>query len=391
MRILLPLSSGLSEYELNDAGPLPAVPAAPPSSRVAYAAPHVVIDPVASRDPFSEPVLDMDATLAYRRYLWSLGFRVAEAMDTAQRGMGLDWASAKRLIQLSAAEARATGAGIACGANTDQLDPLQPTTLEQIISAYEEQCAVIEASGAKVILMASRALAGCAKSPEDYHRVYRRLLSQVSEPAILHWLGEAFDPQLKGYWGGHGDDENMEICLDIIRDCQKNIDGVKISLLDPQREIKMRRLLPPGIRMYTGDDFHYPDLIRGDDSGHSDALLGIFDGIAPCAALALRALDMGDLRRYEELLAPTVSLSRHIFQKPTFYYKTGLVFLAYLNGHQNHFRMLNGLESARSIVHLAELFVHADRARLLSNPELAVARMRAVLSLAGVQEESHHV
>ena len=383
MRITLPLSNEWQEYQLNDAGPLPIVPSPPPSSRIAYAAAHVVIDPIVTRDPFCKPVLDLGRTLAYRRYLWSLGFHVAEAMDTAQRGMGLDWESAKFLIRHSAAEARSTGAGIACGAGTDQLGPAEPVTLETVISAYEEQCAVVEGAGAKVILMASRALARCAKSPGDYLRVYQRVLSQLSQPAILHWLGEAFDPQLKGYWGGQTEEESMKTCLDIIRDCRNKVDGIKISLLDSNREIAMRNMLPKGVRMYTGDDFHYPELIRGDASGHSDALLGIFDAIAPAAALALRALDVGDLRKYEELLAPTVALSRHIFQPPTFYYKTGIVFLAYLNGYQPHFRMAHGLESARSIVHLAELFVLADRARLLSDPELAVARMRGVLALAG--------
>jgi len=376
MHIRLPLSDGLTEYKLNEAGPLPVVPGSPSSSRVAYAAAHVVVDPQASRQ-----TVDMDATLAFRRYLWSLGFGVAEVMDTAQRGMGLDWETAKEIVRHSAAEA---GGAIACGANTDQLDPHRPASLEEVIAAYEEQCGVIEASGARVILMASRALVRCAKGPEDYHRVYGRLLSQLSRPAILHWLGEAFDPQLKGYWGGGNEDEGMATCLGVIRDNRAKIDGIKISLLDMDREIAMRRLLPAGVRMYTGDDFNYPELIRGDAEGHSDALLGIFDGIAPAAALALRALDAGDLRQYEELMGPTVPLSRHIFQVPTYNYKTGLVFLAYLNGHQRHFRMLNGAESARSVVHLAELFVYADRARLLSDPELAVRRMRLVLELAGL-------
>ncbi len=376
MHIRLPLSDGLTEYKLNEAGPLPVVPGSPSSSRVAYAAAHVVVDPFASRQ-----TVDMDATLEFRRYLWSLGFGVAEVMDTAQRGMGLDWETAKEIVRHSAAEA---GGAIACGANTDQLDPHRPASLEEVIAAYEEQCGVIEASGARVILMASRALVRCAKGPEDYHRVYGRLLSQLSRPAILHWLGEAFDPQLKGYWGGGDEDEGMTTCLGVIRDNRAKIDGIKISLLDMDREIAMRRLLPAGVRMYTGDDFNYPELIRGDVDGHSDALLGIFDGIAPAAALALRALDAGDLQRYEELMGPTVALSRHIFQAPTYNYKTGLVFLAYLNGHQRHFRMLNGAESARSVVHLAELFVYADRARLLSDPELAVRRMRLVLELAGL-------
>lgn len=383
MQIRLPLSSGLTDYVLNQAGPLLIVAGPPPSSRIAYAAAHVVVDPLASA-PFGRPILDMEATLAYRRHLWSLGFGVAEAMDTAQRGMGLDWQTAKHLIELSAREAASMGAEIACGANTDQLDPRQTTTLNDVLGAYEEQCVAIEATGARVILMASRALAKCANGPDDYHYVYGRLLSNLSRPAILHWLGEAFDPQLRGYWGGCSEDECMATCLNIVRENQRKIDGLKISLLDQQREIDMRRLLPAGIRMYTGDDFHYPDLIRGDALGHSDALLGIFDGIAPAAALALRALDVGDMARYDELLSPTVPLSRHIFQSPTFYYKTGLVFLAYLNGHQTHFRMVNGLESARSVVHLAELFVYADRARLLVDPELAIARMQPVLTVAGV-------
>jgi hypothetical protein len=390
MQIRLPLGDGLRDYTLNEAGPLPEVTGKLPPSRISYAAAHVVVDPLAS-NPLSTSALDMERTLAYRRYLWSLGFGVAEAMDTAQRGMGLDWPTAKQLIQLSAAEARAIGAEIACGANTDQLDPNRAATLDDVVAAYEEQCTAIEAAGGRVILMASRALARCAKSPDDYHDVYGRLLVNLSRPAILHWLGEAFDPQLKGYWGGRDEDEGMATCLDIVREQQKKIDGIKISLLDQQREIDMRRLLPRGVRMYTGDDFHYPELIKGDASGHSDALLGIFDGIAPAAALALRALDAGDVRGYDELLAPTLPLSRHIFQSPTFYYKTGLVFLAYLNGHQPHFRMLGGLESARSVVHLAELFVYADQARLLADPELAVARMQPVLALTGLDDRSRHV
>jgi hypothetical protein len=379
MRIRLPLSGGLTEYTLNALGALPVVAGAPPSSRVAYAAAHVVVDPLALTQ-----TMDVEATLEFRRYLWSLGFGVAEAMDTAQRGMGLDWETAKELIRRSSAEARAVGGMVACGANTDQLDPQRAASLDEVIAAYEEQCGVIEAAGGRVILMASRALVRCARGPDDYARVYGRLLSQLERPAILHWLGEAFDPQLKGYWGGCNEDEGMATCLGVIRDNQAKVDGIKISLLDMDREIAMRRLLPEGVRMYTGDDFNYPELIRGDAEGHSDALLGIFDGIAPAAALALRALDAGDLQWYEELMEPTVALSRHIFQAPTYNYKTGLVFLAYLNGHQRHFRMLSGAESARSVVHLAELFVLADQARLLVDPELAVARMRLVLELAGL-------
>ena len=270
-------------------------------------------------------------------------------------------------------------AGIVCGANTDQL-PQRDATLEAVRDAYEEQCEWIESSGGQVILMASRALAKCARGPDDYLKIYGHLLSQLSRPAILHWLGEAFDPALKGYWGGRDTDESMAAVLNLIRGNPAKVEGVKISLLDAQREIEMRRLLPSGVRMYTGDDFHYPELILGDESGHSDALLGIFDGIAPAASLALRALDAGDVQGYQALLAPTLPLSRHIFQAPAYYYKTGLVFLAYLNGHQDHFRVLGGLENARTATHLAELFVFADQARLLSDPEIAVGRMNAYLA-----------
>lgn len=379
MQIRLPLADaldGLTAYTLNDAGPLPAVAGGPPHTRVAYAAAHVVVDPLAPQK------LDMEATMAFRRHLWSLGFGVAEAMDTSQRGMGLDWWTAKELIQVSAKE---QGGAIACGANTDQLDPTTEPALDEVIAAYEEQCETIEAAGGRVILMASRALVRCAKTPEDYAKVYGRLLQSLKQPAILHWLGEAFDPQLRGYWGSTTVAQAMATCLGIIRENSAKVDGVKISLLDKQQEIVMRRQLPQGVRMYTGDDFDYAELIRGDEQGHSDALLGIFDGIAPAASLALRSLDAGDLAKYEELLAPTVPLSRHIFQSPTFYYKTGLVFLAWLNGHQRHFVMLGGQQSARSIVHLSRIFVLADKARLLANPDLAVRRMKLALTIAGVE------
>ena len=381
MRIRLPLSTGTIDYDLNPSGPLHSVVGPPPTSRIAYAAAHVVADP-STRTFTGDLVLDMDSTLAFRRHLWSLGFRVAEAMDTAQRGMGLPWAAAKVLIRASCSEALALKAGIACGANTDQLPPGNPT-LNDVRAAYEEQCAWVEESGGQVILMASRAMPKCAKSSDDYQHVYGSLLSQLSRPVILHWLGEAFDPELKGYWGGSDTNECMSVLLALIRDHAPKIDGVKISLLDKDREIEMRRRLPSSVRMYTGDDFNYPELIRGDELGHSDALLGIFDGIAPVAAAALRALDDGNLALYDELLEPTLPLSRHIFETPTFHYKTGLTFLAYLNGHQKHFRMLGGLETARSATHLAELFVLADRARLLSNPELAVERMNSYLSAPG--------
>jgi len=375
-KIRLPLDGGISEYHLNGETPWPTSPVPPPRSRTVYAAAHIVIDPL------NPDVLDIEATMSFRRHLWSLGFGVAEAMDTAQRGMGLSWTAARDLIRVSAREREGE---IACGANTDQLAPGAPITVEDVIRAYEEQCEIIEAAGGRVILMASRALAGCAKGPDDYVRVYSRLLAGLKQPAILHWLGEAFDPQLKGYWGSSKVDNAMETCLTVIRENQSKVDGIKISLLDKQQEIKMRRLLPPSVKMYTGDDFDYAELIRGDEHGYSHALLGIFDGIAPAAARAFTALDEGSLETYEKILSPTVPLSRHIFQAPTYFYKTGLVFLAYLNGHQRHFRMLGGQESARSIAHLAKLFMLADQARLLMDPELALHRMRLVLELAGVE------
>lgn len=382
--IRLPRADGtLAPYRL---GP-PYEFGAPPrslQSRIAYSAAHIVCDPLVDVDPVANARIDWDATLAYRRYLWSLGLAVAEAMDTAQRGMGLDWERTKELIRRSLAEARATGGLIACGAGTDHLVPAPHVGVAEVIAAYEEQCGFVESSGGRIILMASRALAACAKSPDDYAQVYGRILSQVAQPVILHWLGDMFDPALAGYWGALDLETAMDICLQIIRDHAGKVDGIKISLLDAEREIAMRRRLPAGVRMYTGDDFNYPELIRGDERGYSHALLGIFDAIAPAASAALQALDAGDLDAYAAILAPTLPLSRHIFQPPTFHYKTGVVFMAYLNGHQNHFRMVGGLEGARSIIHLAELLVLADRARLLGDPEQAVERMRRVLAPAGI-------
>jgi hypothetical protein len=288
------------------------------------------------------------------------------------------------LIRRSLAEARAEGGDIACGAGTDHLEPSEGITLQEVKSAYEEQCAFVEGEGGRVILMASRALAASAESPDDYAEVYGAILSQVSSPVIIHWLGEMFDPTLGGYWGHRDLDAATEVCLSIIHDHAKKVDGIKISLLDAGREVEIRCLLPDGVRMYTGDDFNYPDLIRGDDEGFSHALLGIFDAIAPAASAALQTLDAGDTGRYEEIFAPTVPLSRLIFKAPTRYYKSGVVFLAYINGHQDHFRMVGGQESARSVVHLSELFVLADRAGLLHAPDLAAERMCRVLAVAGV-------
>jgi hypothetical protein len=359
-------------------------PVAPFRSRVAYAAAHVVCNPRRDVDVFSKAAIDWDATLAYRRHLWDYGFAVAEAMDTAQRGSGLAWPDAQELITRSLAEARAVGGVIACGAGTDHLAPASSVTLADVERAYAEQVGFVEAQGGRVILMASRALARTARSSDDYRRVYGTVLRQVSQPVILHWLGDMFDPQLVGYWGTTSLDEAMDVCLDVIAAHRDRVDGIKISLLDAQREIDMRRRLPDGVRMYTGDDFNYAALIAGDGERHSDALLGIFDAIAPAASAALQALDCGDLDRYHAVLGPTVPLSRHIFQHPTRAYKTGVVFLAYLNGHQSHFRMLGGAESARTVVHLAELLRLADAAGLLADPELAATRMRPVLELAGI-------
>ena len=354
----------------------------PIKSRVAYAAAHVVADPL--RTQGEQGLLDWEATLAWRRVLWCYGFRVAEAMDTAQRGMGLDWNTARELIARSAREAKAVGGQIASGAGTDQLDSTARHDLEAVIEAYSEQCAHVENCGSRIILMASRALAASAQSPEDYLRVYRRILSQVAEPVILHWLGPLFDPALQGYWGDPDLHRAMETCLALIEEHRAKVDGIKISLLDRSLEIEMRRRLPMGVRMYTGDDFAYPELIRGDEEGHSDALLGIFDAIAPAAAAAFRALDGGDIATYDRILAPTVTLSRTIFSAPTYNYKTGIVFLAYLNGYQRHFRMLGGKESARSIVHLSRVMVHAAEAGLLIDPDLACQRMHLLLALSGV-------
>jgi hypothetical protein len=353
--------------------------------RIAFAAAHVVCDPYSNTDPLHASQIDWESTLAYRRHLWSLGFAVAEAMDTSQRGMGLSWENAKELIAQSILEAKAVGGQVACGAGTDHLLPKPHMKLEEVEQAYQEQCAFIENRGGRIILMASRALAACAKSPEDYERVYGYILSQVKQPVILHWLGDMFDPQLTGYWGHHDIHLAMDQCLNIIRQHADKVDGIKISLLDASKEVKMRRLLPEGVKMYTGDDFHYPELIHGDEIGYSHALLGIFDAIAPVAALALKALDQGNFDTYRMLMDRTVPLSRHIFQTPTYAYKTGIVFMAYLNGHQKHFRMVAGAEGARSIIHLSELLVLADQAGLIMDPEQAAYRMKLILQLAGVE------
>src|SRR5216117_3892533 len=383
--VRLPHADGtIREYRLGPAasfvnGPVPI------KSRIGFAAVHVVADPLADINPTLDVKVDWDATLAFRRHVWSLGLAVAEAMDTSQRGMGFPWSSAKELIKRSVAEAKTMpGAVMASGAGTDDLEPGPRVTIADVEAAYEESCGFVESVGGRIILMASRALAACAKGPDDYAKVYGRLLAQMREPVIIHWLGDMFDPALAGYWGSRDLGRASETLLAIVREWAPKIDGVKISLLDQAREIAMRRRFPPSVRMYTGDDFDYPTTIRGDGERASDALLGIFDVIAPAASAALHALDAGDVARFEAILAPTLTLSRHVFGAPTRFYKTGVVFAAYLNGHQAHFRMVGGLESARSVVHVSEQLVLMDRAGLLRDPDLAAERMRRVLALAGV-------
>ncbi|NBE52105.1 dihydrodipicolinate synthase family protein [Streptomyces boluensis] len=379
MGLELRLPSGLHRLRTPEA--LDA-PEGPITSRVVYAAAHVVADPLAENGPGAPAAVDWDTTLAFRRHLWSLGLGVADAMDTAQRGMGLDWSATRELITRSGAEARAVGGRLACGVGTDQLTVAR--SLPAVIDAYQEQLAVVEEAGAQPIVMASRALAAVAKGPEDYLHVYGEVIDTASQPVILHWLGEMFDPALAGYWGGANLDDATDTVLDLIRENAPRVDGIKVSLLDADREIALRRALPEGVRLYTGDDFNYPRLIRGDEVGHSDALLGIFDPIAAVAAAAMRALDVGDTARYDALMAPTLPLARHLFAAPTYHYKTGVVFLAWLAGHQSHFTMVAGAQSGRSVSHLTELFRLADEAGVLPDPELAVHRMRQFLQVSGV-------
>jgi len=376
----LPVAGGgLEAYRL--LGPRKFERPAQPFTRIALAAAHVVADPLSAREPWLETAIDWDATLAYRRHLWSWGLGLAEAMDTAQRGMGLDWASSLELIGRTLDAARdVEGAVVFSGAGTDHV---AKADVAGVIAAYEEQCAAIERLGGRIILMASRALAASARSPEDYAKVYDRILGQVKEPVIIHWLGGMFDPALEGYWGSKDHAAAMDVCLDAMRRNAKKVDGIKISLLDKDKEIAMRRRLPPGVRMYTGDDFNFAELIEGDAQGHSDALLGIFDAIAPAASAALGALAADDRAAYHEILAPTVPLSRHIFMAPTRFYKTGVVFMAWLNGHQAHFVMVGGQQSARHVLHFAELFRLADAAGLLQDPALACARMKQLLAVNG--------
>ena len=394
MSLRLPVASGgLETWRLRDAQPF-IVPTSPPRfDRIAYSAVHVVADPFTTSDPWLSAALDWDATLAYRQRLWSLGLGVAEAMDTAQRGMGLDWPISLELIRRTLdASKDVPGALVASGCGTDHLAADAATSVDDVIRAYEEQMAAIEALGGKLIVMASRALAKVATGPADYERVYDRILMQSKQPVILHWLGNMFDPALAGYWGSRDVDRAMDTALGVIAANPGKVDGIKISLLDKSKEIAMRRRLPEGVRMYTGDDFDYAELIAGDGIGtasnhrQSDALLGIFDAIAPAASAALAALANGDRARFDAILAPTVPLSRHVFQAPTRFYKTGIVFLAWINGRQSHCTMVGGQQSARSLLHFAEAFRLADAAGLIEDPVLAVGRMKHLLALHGVED-----
>ncbi|TPG23200.1 dihydrodipicolinate synthase family protein [Variovorax guangxiensis] len=392
LTLTLPTADGsLSPYALRGS-----VPAKPPAgvkfNRIAYSAAHVVADPLAVVDPWLQAAVDWDTTIAYRQHLWSLGLGVAEAMDTAQRGMGLDWPTSLELIRRSLDAAKdVPGALVASGCGTDHLNLDEVKNVDDVIRGYEEQMAAIEKLGGKLIVMASRALARVAKSPADYERVYDRILSQAKQPVVLHWLGEMFDPALAGYWGTSNVDAAMDTAVGIIAAHPDKVDGIKISLLDKDKEIAMRRRLPSGVRMYTGDDFNYAELIAGDGQGsepmhgQSDALLGIFDAIAPAASSALGELAQGNVDKFHAILGPTVPLSRHIFAAPTRFYKTGVVFMAWLNGHQKHFTMVGGQQSTRSLQHFAELFRLADAANVLEKPELAVQRMKTLLAINGVE------
>ncbi|MGE0805198.1 MAG: dihydrodipicolinate synthase family protein [Burkholderiaceae bacterium] len=364
-------------------------PVRPPEPRAvfdreAYSAAHVVSAAWVEHDPWVETPIDWERTLAFREYLWDLGLGVAEAMDTAQRGMGLGWPAARSLIEQTLALAsRRRGARVVCGIGTDQLPPKPRHALREIADAYLEQCDFVESRGGQVVMMASRALAASAGGADDYAWVYEQVLMHARRPVVLHWLGSMFDPHLAGYWGARDFESNLETVLGVMRAHAAKVDGIKLSLLDMDKEIMLRRRLPAGVKMFTGDDFNYAELIEGDEYGHSHALLGIFDAIAPAASAALAALAQGRTEQFRDILAPTVPLSRHLFKAPTQFYKTGVVFLAWLNGQQPHFQMLGGMQSARSLPHLVELFRLADRAGVLRDPELACVRMRGLLRING--------
>jgi dihydrodipicolinate synthase/N-acetylneuraminate lyase len=382
MKIALPDSSGRkSDYTLSGTT-IAAGHLGRDAVRVVYSAAHVVADPFTANDPSGRATMDWAKTMAFRHYLHRLGLGIAEAMDTAQRGMGLDWPGALELIRRTRSEL--PEARVANGCGTDHLNPAEAHSLDDVIRAYMQQVEAIQKLDARLILMASRALAKVAKGPADYIQVYDRVLSACDHPVILHWLGEMFDPALAGYWGAASFEQALETALEVIHRNQSKVDGIKISLLDKDKEILMRRRLPATVKMYTGDDFNYPELIAGDDRGYSHALLGIFDPLAPAAAHAVGLLGKGDGAGFRRVLDPTVPLARLIFRAPTQYYKTGVVFMAWLNGFQDHFIMLNGAQAMRPLPYFTEVFQLADGCGLLRDPELAVARMRRLLALYGV-------
>ncbi|MEN8195508.1 MAG: dihydrodipicolinate synthase family protein [Pseudomonadota bacterium] len=382
MKIALPDTNGtLHDYSLRGTPIRPAKLGAIPA-RVVFAAAHVVADPYTASDPTGPAAMDLQATMTFRRYLADMGLGIAEAMDTSQRGMGLDWAGALELIRRTKAEI--PDALVFNGVGTDQLAHMEAEGLDDIRRAYMEQLEAVQAIGGRVILMASRELARLATAPDDYVRIYSDVLSACDEPVILHWLGDMFDPALKGYWGADGFEDAMETALDVIERNKAKVDGIKISLLDKHKEIIMRRRLPAGVKMYTGDDFNYPELIEGDEEGYSHALLGIFDPLAAAAAHAVSRLGEGDSAAFRATLDPTVPLARLIFRAPTQYYKTGVVFLAWLNGFQDHFVMLGGAQAMRPLPYFTEAFKLADGCGLLRDPELALSRMRRLMSLYGV-------
>ncbi|WP_396331097.1 dihydrodipicolinate synthase family protein [Burkholderia anthina] len=384
LTLKLPTAASTLETYRVQGTPLDVRVPARPFNRIAYSAAHVVADPLRAGELNAAPAIDWERTLEYRRYLLRQGLGIAEAMDTAQRGMGLPWSSALELITRTIEGTRdIPGALIASGVGTDHVAPASVTNCDQVVRAYAEQLEAVQRVGGRVILMASRALARVARSQDDYRRVYREVLAMCDQPVILHWLGEMFDPELAGYWGATDYGSAAQVCLDVIGASVDRVDGIKISLLDDAKEIAFRRRLPPGVKMYTGDDFNYPALIAGDEVGYSHALLGIFDAIAPAAAQALAALAGDDVDTFNALLAPTVPLSRHIFRAPTQYYKTGVVFLAYLNGFQDHFFMPGGHHGMRAPAYLADVFRLADQARLLRDPADAIGRVRKVMEPLG--------
>ncbi|WP_160871496.1 dihydrodipicolinate synthase family protein [Shinella sp. AETb1-6] len=381
----LPLADGGTEAYALVGTPTPRPAATPSFNRIAYAAAHVVSDPRRDARPWEAPAIDWERTMAFRHHLWSLGFRIAEAMDTSQRGMGLDWAGAQELIRRSLAEAKTVpGADLACGAGTDHLNPVDARSLDDVIRAYEEQVGFVEKQGGRSIMMASRALARIARSPDDYRKVYGRILGQAKDKVVLHWLGDMFDPQLRGYWGSQNFEPALDTVISIIGENRAKVEGIKISLLDNAYEVALRNRLPEGVLCFTGDDFNYAELIEGDGVKYSHALLGIFDAVAPQASQALASLAAGDVATFRAIIEPTVPLSRKIFEAPTQYYKAGVVFLAWLNGHQDHFTMPAGMQSARGVVHYADVFRLADKANVLDKPELAAARMKSLMTVLGV-------